>query len=407
MTRVLRAEDAVYGGYVISRADGVVFIKGAIPGEAVEVTVTEKKRDYTVAEVTGIVEPSDHRVDAPCPHFGDCGGCQLQFVAYPMQVEMKNDVLRDCLRRIGGMEPELDPPLAGPPFGYRRRAQFKVSRDGELGFFREGTRQVVPIDSCPLMTNEINSALARIQDLPLDDVREVHLTHGDALMALVKGRDFDESLAEAFIQAGMATVAFQDESHRGEGFVTLPLGDLSYTVSPWTFLQANWDLSVALAELVAGEAAPAEDHRVVDFYAGAGHFSLSLAGRSAGVVAVEENPHAIKDGKRNVSLNKVKGFTYARGTAETARMEGPFHTAIIDPPRPGLSNHAMDRVLQLAPERIVYVSCNPSTLARDLRKLVEHYALDSIRMADLFPNSYHVEAVAVLTRASEGTSHAS
>jgi len=398
MNTVLKAGEAVYGGYTLARDGGVVFIAGAIPGEVVEVSVREKKRDYSVATVTGVVEPSDSRVAPRCGHFGECGGCQLQFIDYEKQVEMKNRVLMDCLRRIGDIEAELLPPLTGGDFGYRHRAQFKISKDGRWGFYREGTREVVPVERCPLMVDEINSALPKTAGAGFAGVREVHVTSGDALLALVKGPGFDEQLAGAFEGMGFEGVAFEDGSHRGRGFTTLALAGLQYTVSPWSFFQSNWELNSRLAALVAEEAGPVDGMRVLDLYAGAGNFSLLLAAAKARVVAVEENPYSIKDGERNVSLNGISGFRFVRGRAEDAKFGGDFQLVLLDPPRPGLSRKAMDRVLEILPERIAYISCNPSTLARDLRKLREKYEVDSIRMVDLFPNTYHVESLAFLTR---------
>lgn len=398
MNTVLKAGEAVYGGYTLARDGGVVFITGAIPGEVVEVSVREKKRDYSVAAVTGVVEPSDFRVAPRCGHFDECGGCQLQFIDYEKQIEMKNRVLLDCLRRIGGIEAELLPPLTGGGFGYRRRAQFKISKDGRWGFYREGTRDVVPVESCPLMVDEINGVLLKTAGAGFAGVREVHVTSGDALLALVKGPGFDEHVAGAFEEMGFAGVAFEDGSHRGRGFTTLGLGGLQYTVSPWSFFQSNWELNSRLAALIAEGLGPLDGMRVLDLYAGAGNFSLLLAAAKALVVAVEENPYSIKDGERNVSLSGISGFRFVRGRAEDAKYGKDFQVVLLDPPRPGITRKAMDRVLEILPERIVYVSCNPSTFARDLKKLREHYEVDSIRMADLFPHTYHVEALAFLRR---------
>jgi len=398
MMQVLKAEDAVYGGYVISRHDGVVFVKGAIPGEVVEVSLKEKKRDYSVAEVTDIIEPSAYRVKPECPYFGECGGCHLQYIAYEKQVEMKNRVLVDCLKRIGNVEMELLPPIAGPQFRYRHRAQFKVSREGRIGFYREASRDVVPIRKCPLMKDEINSALDKLMSLDFSGIKEIHVTSGDDISALIKGVGFDEQRAEAFIGAGFSCVAFEDESYRGSGYVTFDLNGLIYTVSPWSFFQSNWNLNLELVRLIGHGLKPLEGKRITDLYAGAGNFSLTLAPLAKSVVAVEENPHAMTDGQRNASLNKIRNYKYARGSAENARLSGDFDIVVLDPPRPGLTNAAMNRVFEMSPEKIAYVSCNPSTFARDLRKLKEMYEIDSVRMIDMFPNTYHLESLAFLSK---------
>jgi 23S rRNA (uracil1939-C5)-methyltransferase len=399
---LLKAQDAVYGGYVLAREEGVVFIRGAIPGEVVEASIEQKKKDYSIAAVTDVVKPSVFRVEPPCPYFGDCGGCQLQYASYEKQASMKNHVVLDCLRRIGRIEKDLDVPLLGPQFGTRHRAQFKVSREGAVGFYREGTRDVVPVRNCLLMTGEINAALERIARFGPAGVKEVHVTHGeDALIALIKGIGFHEDTAQAFIDMGFAGVAFDDKSHRGTGHVSFRLGELEYTVSPRSFFQSNWNLNVQVIGLIVERLGDVRGKRILDFYAGGGNFSLPLAAQGAEVVAVEEGADAVKDGERNATVNVLEKVKFVPGKAETARLRGAFDIVILDPPRPGLTKDAMKRVLEIKPEGIVYVSCNPSTLARDLGKLSDDYDIASIRMVDMFPNTYHVESVAFLSRKAE------
>jgi 23S rRNA (uracil1939-C5)-methyltransferase len=399
---VIRADIAVYGGFVISRDEGVVFIRGALPGELVEVSVREKKKDYSVAEVTDIIEASSDRVEPRCPYFGDCGGCQLQFASYDKQVAMKTGVLLDCLNRIGNVEVDLGPPLLGSDFNYRHRAQFKVSREGRIGFYRAGTRDVVPIESCPLMVGDINAALSKLSTGGLKGIKEVHVTSGDCLSALLKGVAFEEALAEAFLEMGFGSVAFDDGSYAGKGHVAFDLKGLVYTVSPWSFFQSNWSLNAELVGTIRDALLPLEGKRVVDLYAGAGNFSLPLAREGAEVWAVEENPHSTKDGQRNVSYNKIRKYRFVKGRAESPRLKGAFDVAVLDPPRPGLTKEAMKVVQELAPERIAYVSCNPATFARDLKKLVPLYDIESVRIADLFPNTYHVESLALLSKKETG-----
>ena len=400
---VLKAQGPVYGGYVLHRSEkeGITFIKGAIPGETVEVAVEVKKRDYSVARVMEVVEPSSNRMEPTCQYFGECGGCHLQYVTYPRQVEMKNHVLLDCLRRLGGIEEvHLDPPLYGEPFGYRKRGQFKVSREGKIGLFREATREVVEIESCPLMSDGVNAALKSVRNVGAGDAREVHITEGDSTIILLKGIDYNEDLADALMDDGIDGVAFDNGSYRGSGpsYISYDLNGLDYSVSPWSFIQSNWDMNCRMVAHLVNEAGSMNDMTVLDLYAGAGNFSLPLAVDAKKVVAVEENPRAMDDAKRNASRNRITGYKCIRGTAETANVKGQFDLVLLDPPRPGLSRDAMRRVLNLEPHRIAYVSCNPSTLARDMKVLSEVYAIDSIGIVDMFPNTYHLECISFMTK---------
>ena len=401
---VLKAGDAIYGGYVLSRAEGIVFIRGAIPGEVVEVALEEKKRDYSVVSVVDVMEPSESRIEPACQYFGQCGGCHLQFVSYEKQVEMKQYVLLDCLRRIGGIDMELAPSIYGEPYGYRHRAQFKVSKEGTVGFFREGTVEVVEIESCPLLSDDINDALLKLRQVDLEDVREVHITSGNNnTIALLIGSGHPHEIADRFINQGFTGVALEDGTYRGTGapYVNLDLNGMRFTVSPWAFMQSNWALNQDMVSTLVDEIGPTEGKRVLDLYAGGGNLSLALSADAEATVAVEMSAASIADGKRNKSANRVTGYKFVKGTAEDARVEGKFDILILDPPRAGVSKRVMLRVLELEAPLIAYVSCNPSTLARDLKKLKEYYDIRSVRMIDLFPQTYHLEVMAILEKKTD------
>ncbi len=406
---VVTGEAPVYGGYVIVRGEKVIFVKGAVPGELVEVSIHEKKKDYLLASVRNILEPSPFRRTPPCPIFGICGGCQLQYIEYNKQITMKEEILLDALRRIGDVSVTLSPSLVGAEFGYRHRAQFKVSSGGEIGFYREGSREVVPVEKCPLMVDKINDVLREIKAMNLAGVREAHISAGDTVTVLIKGHLADDT-AQRMLEAGVSGVALESGDSMGRDYVTLPFFDLKYSVTPWSFFQSNWALNRALVELVRERLATLEDKRVLDLYAGAGNFALPLALDAREVTAVEENQHAVEDGRRNVMMNGIKTCTFVHLPVEkcfetgkknrASRLFGETHydVIILDPPRTGLTSDFLRRIVEAGSERIVYVSCNPATLARDIKKMKEKYEVDSVHMADFFPNTYHIEAAVFLNK---------
>ncbi len=210
--------------------------------------------------------------------------------------------------------------------------------------------------------------------------------------------NFSESAAEKFMSLGISCIAFEDESYLGTGYETFDLDGIDYTVSPFSFFQSNWELNRRVAKAISDEYAGFEEKRILDLYAGAGNFSLHLARNGNAVFAVEENVFSVRDGERNVKSNKIRKYRFLKGGTENAKITGKFDLVLLDPPRPGLSKAAMERLLNISPEHIAYVSCNPSTFARDLGILLEHYDLRTVRMADFFPNTYHVESLAFLTR---------
>ncbi len=403
---IIKAEIPVYGGYVIGKDGKIVFIRGAIPGELVDVSVEEKKRDYVIASVKNIVEPSPFRRLPPCEIFGVCGGCQLQFVDYGRQVSLKEEILLDAMRRIGGVDITLAPSLIEREFGYRRRGQFKVSRSGDIGFFREGTREVIPVGECPVMGEEINGILPGLSAVNLKGVKEIHVTSGDTVVLLVKGDLSDES-AHEIMSAGVSGIAFENGDSLGKDYVSLDLNGLKYSVTPWSFFQSHWSLNKRVVATLVAALGSLENKKVLDLYAGAGNFSLPLALLAKEVAALEENPYAIEDGRRNAALNGIKNCNFIHmsversllgGKKQGARLFGEtgYDIIILDPPRPGLTSDCVKKILETGSERIVYVSCDPATLARDIKKMRERYEIESLRMVDFFPNTYHIEALAFM-----------
>ncbi|MCC6346298.1 MAG: class I SAM-dependent RNA methyltransferase [Nitrospirales bacterium] len=413
-TVTLTTEKPVYGGLSLGRWQGkVVMVKGALPGERVEVRIEEQKRDFSLASTQRIITPSPDRREPRCGLFGLCGGCQMQYASYERQVIMKEEVLKDALKRLAHREPELSLSLfERHPWHYRSRGQFKAE-GVRIGFYREKTREVVDAEACPLMADPVNSGLSsarailRGKRVPfLSAIREIHFTCGEETLVLIKTRlaarerkDAD-ALAALFQGAGFSGVWVECGDagliKYGERFTCFPLGGLCYTVSPLSFFQSHWRLNQEVVAFMKKELQHLKGKIVLDLYAGAGNFSLPLAGGADTVIAVEENPAAIEDGKRNAERNRIVNCRFVHSSAERAVVQERVHLLILDPPRPGLTGRVVEKVLAMLPERIVYISCNPATLARDLRKLSEQYDLESVRMVDFFPQTYHIESLAFL-----------
>lgn len=400
----LRVETPVYGGFSLGRDGKVIFIKGAIPGESVEITIKETRKDYSIGEVTRVLEPSEFRRIPPCPYFGICGGCQLQYIQYERQVTIKEEILKESLQRIGGIQIDNLYSLTDNEFFYRHRVQFKVSNDGKIGFFKEGTREVVPIDRCLIVIEQINKLLLKLKEIDLRGAKELHVISGDTLSILMKG-NIREDTVQAIADSGVSGIAFENGDSIGKDYITLDLEGLKYTVTPWGFFQGHWSLNKKVVSLILERLSPVDNKKVLDLYSGAGNFSLPIAKQASEVIAIEENPYAIEDGRRNIMINNIRNCLFIQSPVDDifkdrrkARLfEGRrYDITILDPPRPGLSSELCKRLLDLGSERIVYVSCNPSTLARDLKKMKDKYDIESVYMVDFFPNTYHIEAVAFL-----------
>jgi 23S rRNA (uracil1939-C5)-methyltransferase len=370
----------------------------------VQVSITKEKRDYSVASVTRILEPSPQRIDPECGYFGSCGGCQLQYMPYVLQVKQKVDILRDSLRRLAKTDIDLlEPVKSDIPWRYRHRGQFKVA-SGRVGFYRAKSRSLVDVEECPLMKDEINAALKAARGLlKVYQCKEIHISCGDDTVAFLKVPEnigkYLEKLASDFLQSGFAGVVIgAGEGHfarHGKSYITLRLGDLQYYVSAMSFFQSNWRLNQSLVKIIKQSLYPLAGKKVLDLYSGAGNFSLPLAAE-AEVTGVEESPHAIEDGKRNLKVNRISNYRFVCSSAEDFQPRGGFDVVLLDPPRPGLTKRVVQTVLSLRAERIVYVSCNPATLARDLKKLKRAYDIESVRLIDFFPHTFHIEALVFL-----------
>jgi 23S rRNA (uracil1939-C5)-methyltransferase len=417
---VIKADFPIYGSYAIGRANGkVIHIKGAIPGETVEVRILEEKRDYSIASTVRVLEPSADRIQPECRYFGFCGGCHLQYIAYERQIALKEQVLSDCLKRIAKIDIALSKSITGDIWNYRHRGQFKVScAEGGIitGFYREKTRDIVDVEYCPLMAEGINKFLSSVRELMKKSERdftcagitEIHISLGDCAAALIKTSadkafaDTDK-IASMFIDAGFSGVIINSAKRLikyGRPYVTLDLENIKYTVSSLSFFQSNWKLNLSVIKLIRDYLQPLKGRQVIDLYAGAGNFSLPFASEGAEVIAVEENTYAIEDGKRNLKTNRIKNCRFIRSGAGSVNRVSDFgehvDVLIMDPPRQGIDNKVFAMIVKVLPENIVYISCNPATLSRDLKKLSVKYRIDSIRMIDFFPQTYHIESVAFL-----------
>ena len=367
--------------------DKQVFVMRGIPGETVVAEIVSEHRRHVTAQVVEVLEPSPHRVAPPCPHFGPCTGCQWQHVAYEHQLELKRRKVCDALERIADLpQVHVDPTLASPqPLGYRNHARLTVSRDqsGRLGFVNRATLQWVEVNECLIMAPEINQAIAALQGR-VAETTQLSLRWG--------------------INTGswMLQPSFRDPQ------VPLPSGQNQYEesllghtfqVSSPSFFQVNTRQAEQMAQLVRQGLALTGQELVVDAYAGVGAFAVLLAGEARRVVAIEESPAALEDARRNTA--DTPNVELRRGKVETVLGElagEGVDAAVLDPPRAGCHPAALAALITAAPRRVAYVSCNPETLARDLKILTGGpYRIERVQPVDMFPQTHQVECIALLS----------
>jgi len=401
----------VYGGYGLAQKEGKsVLVDYALPGEIVEVQTLQEKRDYILAKTKRVILQSSTRREAPCPYFGICGGCQLQHMEYPAQIRSKEDILLETLNRIGKLElKSLEPSLFSEEFGYRVKVQFKVSGE-KLGFFERRSHNIVEVRECLVAHPAINDLVPSLKELAkkVDGLKEIHVFYspneGEFLIKLLSEKSFPKEKLKKLIDnllpkkvVGVGVYIENRLYSLGRDFTFVKVGSYKYRVSTDSFIQVNH----FLWEAFVNSAVPKERYNhVLELHCGIGFFSFFLAERSNFVLAYDVNRSAIRDAEYNAKINSVGNvsFQHESGFEALKKHAGePIDLLFLDPPRSGLSEGEAKLVLKNKPKEIVYVSCEPTTLARDLKVLVKGgYKILGVRMVDNFPNTYHIEAIAHL-----------
>ncbi len=446
----VKIEDIANGGEGIGKADGYpLFIKDAVIGDVVEAKVTKAGKSYGYARLEKVISPSPDRVPAVCPLARKCGGCQIQEMSYPRQLKFKEDQVVNCLKRIGEVPEEVltraREPIVGmeDPFRYRNKAQLPIGTDKKgkrvAGFYAGRTHEIIPVKDCPLeveVDETIQSMVLIFMDtynIPAYDettgrgiVRHLLIRYGFAtkeiMVTLVINGDHlphQQALVKSLTQIpGMKSITLNiNRAHTnvilgeeirilwGQGYITDQIGEVRYQISPLSFYQVNPIQTRHLYDQVLVYAGLTGQETVWDLYCGIGTISLYVAGEAKEVCGVEVVPSAVRDAVANAKLNGITNARFYEGKAEhvvpALLSESGAHpdVMIVDPPRKGCAQSLLQTMEESAPEKIIYVSCDPATLARDVKHLRAHgYEIQAFRPFDCFPQTVHIEAVLLLSR---------
>lgn len=446
----LTIDDLAFGGEGVGRADGyVVFVRGGLPGDRLKVRLTEARSRFGKGVIEAVLEPSPERVEAPCPYFGQCGGCRFQHLAYPAQLRFKAKQVAECLARIGGVGAIPIRPIIGAPelYGYRNKMEFTVAAAGPPGQrtmtigLHEANRydRVLDIDRCLIQSEAMNELLAEARaffaerKLPVYEqesgegllrflvLREAkhtgeamvnivtsapHLSELEPLALRLRRRLPQTASVILNVNPKKASVAVGVEEHllAGRDHIREALGGLVFQISANSFFQTNTLQADRLFMLVEEFTELTGTETVVDLYSGTGAITLLLARRCRWVYGIEVAQAAVDDAQRNAKANGIENCTFLAGEVRSVLPQLiargiRAEVVVADPPRAGFHPKALRALRTLGPQRIVYVSCNPTTMARDLGELARGgYRIEWVQPLDMFPHTPHIEAVARLQR---------
>ncbi|KHF41480.1 23S rRNA (uracil(1939)-C(5))-methyltransferase RlmD [Halalkalibacter okhensis] len=436
-------EDLTHEGAGVAKVDGyTLFVPNTLPGELVDIKVVKTNKGYGFARLLEIKKESEHRAEPLCPIYHQCGGCQIQHLSYEAQLLSKQKQVKDVLERIGALKNVTVHPTLGMdhPWRYRNKAQVPVGEEGGLivaGFYQKRSHRIINMDEC-LIQHEENDQIIRVvkniankygiraydEEKHRGTLRHVvarkgKITNEVMVVLVTRGKELPnkkniiEEIQEDIpnvksivqnINPKRTNVIFGDETNIlwGEEYIHDYIGDIKFAISARSFYQVNPEQTKVLYDKALEYADLSGQETVIDAYCGIGTISLFLAQKAKHVYGVEIVPDAIADAKRNAALNGITNVDFAVGEAEKVM---PWWYAqgvradvvVVDPPRKGCDQELLDTILSMKPKRVVYVSCNPATLARDLKMLEEGgYVTKEVQPVDMFPHSSHVETVALI-----------
>ena len=401
-----------YGGDAMGRLDDpitgtggrAVFVPFGLPGERIHVRLTSEKKNFARGEIVEILEASKDRIQPKCIHFGECGGCHYQTLSYENQLAAKTEILIDQLKRIGKIEnPPVQAMIGCPnPWNYRNHIQFSLNHDGRLSFQMSNSNQVIPITECHLPEPSINSLWPQLTFDPGTDIARVSLRAGnkDDLM-LVLESDSPET-PELEIEAGISVTHLYEENTvviAGNDHIILRVLERDFKISAASFFQVNTAMAEKMVNHLLTSLPVSMSTTLLDVYCGVGLFSAFFSPKCGQVIGIESSESACEDFV--VNLDEFDNVELYEGLAEEVipHLELKPDIVLVNPPRAGLDKQVVDGILKLNPQTIAYVSCDPSTLARDAARLINGGCkLKEVTPFDLFPQTYHIESISLFEK---------
>jgi len=375
----------------------VCFVRNTLPGEIVDIKITKDQKKYQEGEVRDFIHTSENRIEPVCPYFSICGGCDLMHLNYSDQLTYKENKIRDILNKYANVGSEKIKPIVDndSPLNYRNKVTFQVK--DKIGYFEKGSYELIAIDECKIVDARINEILTFLKQQDLSDLNQVVIRVSRSypdLMVIFKG---DKRPHISQYLKLITSCYFEGELLFGTKVIREKIGNLEFSISPDAFFQVNTEGAEKLYQLVRSYLTGNKNDRVLDLYCGTGTIGLFVSDLVSEVIGVEINKQAVIDAEENKKKNNLKNISFYCGDVAKMVSKLPLcNKVIVDPPRAGLDDVTLNYLLKNDFSKIIYVSCDPVTLARDLKKLSEKYEVVEITPVDLFSQTYHVECVTLL-----------
>ena len=396
----VKIESLDHQGRGITRIDNVItFVPNTLPGEVVKIKLDKIHKKYNEGYLVEIISSSSDRINPICKYYPQCGGCDLLHMSYDNQVRYKEDKVKNIMKRYADLDCVNEIVKCETPFNYRNKVTFQV--DNVIGPYKKRSYEIIPIDKCLLVDERINEYLCILNKRDLSNINQIvfRVSNNDIMVVFKCNGDINIDISDldgTFIKEcnGKSTIM------KGNGYIISNIGDMKYKVSSSSFFQVNSNQVKKLYDIVLEYLDLDGTESVLDLYCGTGTIGIYIANKCKDVLGVEINKDAINDANENVKINNISNARFIAGDASKVIKDLNYKPdkIVVDPPRAGLDKDVINKIFEMKPSLVVYVSCDPITLARDLNVFKEKYTVDKITPVDMFCNTMHVENVVVLER---------
>ena len=401
MDRVQIEKLDVFGRGIARINNKLCFISYTLPDEECDIELIKDKKNYSEGKLINLITKSSNRVDASCPYYFLCGGCHLMHLDYKKQLDYKKDKVKELLDRFGKIDFNIDKINYDKEYNYRNKITLHV-KDKKIGLYKEETNDLIEIDKCLLVSDIINNLIVRLKEFISNndtDITEIVIknTSLKEVMLIINGECNKELLIDSF--KDINSIYLNDNLIYGKNSITEIINDLYFEVYPRSFFQVNYNVMLKMYNKVIDYYKEHKDLKVLDLYCGTGTIGMLVSKYSKYVLGIEVNSDAVISANKNKTRNNIVNIDFICGKVEdNIDSINGIDSIVVDPPRAGLDKYTIDNIIRLNPSSLIYISCDPVTLARDLNILKDYYDIKEIEVFDMFPNTYHCESVCILER---------